>query len=509
MASTGPTATGPSGFKLDEAVATPSSEWAEATRAALEDKTAPIGSGTSTTTAAPGGTAPVIPSSSTLPTGASSTTAPGTSSTTTAPQISGVPIAVDPQTPGLNVPGAYPSPHEAIPDGPVDTSAIAQDVNNMVQEARERLPAQEDLQQAAQDMAQTATNFAHAAAGYLPKSIGDAVAGMLPTAQASENDAIHAKSLPTQETHGAQPGEKVGGVGALPGSVDEAAVAKLPGDDAAIGLPEGMAPTLGAAALAGAAGYQASANDVSHDKSLPTQETHGAQAGDKVAGAGALPGAVNETGVAKLPGDDAATGLPKGSAGAAIGAVVATSATAAAATSAAPPSTSTSSNFKVPARPEDMVAKSHIWPDARSHGDTSKSAAPGAGSTGVTPVGANDKDGAGKKDILIPVAKGEGGKVPSADATLPPAKREAVGKDATTDDKVQGASLDAAHGKSKPSDVHSQSGTSAHTQDSKGEKKHKASFMEKVKGEIKVISGKLGGDKHKVEDGKKLKSGEV
>lgn len=33
--------------------------------------------------------------------------------------------------------------------------------------------------------------------------------------------------------------------------------------------------------------------------------------------------------------------------------------------------------------------------------------------------------------------------------------------------------------------------------------------MEKVKGEIKVISGKIGGDKHKVEEGKKLKTGEV
>lgn len=71
------------------------------------------------------------------------------------------------------------------------------------------------------------------------------------TAQASENDAVHDKSLPTQEFHGAQPGEKVGGAGALPGSVDEAAVAKLPGDDASTGLPEGMLPTLGAAATTG------------------------------------------------------------------------------------------------------------------------------------------------------------------------------------------------------------------------------------------------------------------
>lgn len=74
--------------------------------------------------------------------------------------------------------------------------------------------------------------------------------------------------------------------------------------------------------------------------------------------------------------------------------------------------------------------------------------------------------------------------------------------------QTQGASLNAEHGKSKPSDAHSQSGASAHTDGSKGEAKHKSSFMEKVKGEMKIISGKLGGDKHKVEEGKKLKGGQ-
>lgn len=168
MTSTGQPA---AAFKLDEAVATPSSEWAEATRAALEDKTAPVGTGTSHTAAVPGGTAPVIPNSSTLPIGANlSGTTPGTAMTG-----AGSLAAVQPPTPGPHVPGAYPSPHEAVPESTIDTSAITQDANQMIQEARERLPAREDLEKAAQDMATTATSFAHTAASYLPQPLADKV----------------------------------------------------------------------------------------------------------------------------------------------------------------------------------------------------------------------------------------------------------------------------------------------------------------------------------------------
>lgn len=108
--------------------------------------------------------------------------------------------------------------------------------------------------------------------------------------QASSNDTPHDKSFPTHETFGAQPNDKIGGAGALPGSVNESGVAAV---------PENVATET--------------------RKSLPTLETRGAQPGESVGGVGALPGTANETGVAKLPDDDAATGLPKGSAGAAVG----------------------------------------------------------------------------------------------------------------------------------------------------------------------------------------------
>lgn len=179
-------------FKLDDGLATPSAEWAEATRAALDDKTAPaVGTGTSHAAAVPGGTAHVPTNSSTLPTGFSLANAPGNVSAKPA-QISstGVPAqiaptgalaAVEPVSPGQHVPGAYPAPHEAVPSAPVDAGALAQDVGTMLQEARERLPAQEDLQQAAQDIAKTAQSYAQLATGYLPKSVADKLSDYLRT----------------------------------------------------------------------------------------------------------------------------------------------------------------------------------------------------------------------------------------------------------------------------------------------------------------------------------------
>lgn len=176
MASTGPTAVP---FKIDAAVATPSSEWAEATRAALEDKTVPVGAGTSSIVAVPGGTAPVNQSPSILPAGANiSNATPGDSTTTTTPGDFAV---VEPLTPGPHVPGAYPVSHEAIHEAPVDTSSIAQDVHSIIQEARERLPAQEDLEKAADDISKTAQTYAQLATGYLPKSIADKFSDYLRT----------------------------------------------------------------------------------------------------------------------------------------------------------------------------------------------------------------------------------------------------------------------------------------------------------------------------------------
>ena len=48
------------------------------------------------------------------------------------------------------------------------------------------------------------------------------------TVQSSSNDVPHQPSFPTQEVLGAKPGEKIDGVGSLPGTNFESGVAKLP-----------------------------------------------------------------------------------------------------------------------------------------------------------------------------------------------------------------------------------------------------------------------------------------
>lgn len=81
------------------------------------------------------------------------------------------------------------------------------------------------------------------------------------------NNAKIDASMPSSETSGAKPGERVGGVGALPGDAKEEGVARLPDER----------------------------------MSVPSREVEGSFPGEKSGGVGALPGAFNESGVALLP----------------------------------------------------------------------------------------------------------------------------------------------------------------------------------------------------------------
>lgn len=78
-------------------------------------------------------------------------------------------------------------------------------------------------------------------------------------------------SLPSDEYVGALPREHSSGVGALPGTVNEAGVAILPDERSGTHF------------------------------SLPSHELTGALPREHSSGVGALPGTVNETGVAVLP----------------------------------------------------------------------------------------------------------------------------------------------------------------------------------------------------------------
>ncbi|CAL1697560.1 unnamed protein product [Somion occarium] len=146
------------------------------------------------------------------------------------------------------------------------------------------------------------------------------------TIRASEHDVPHQKSLPSTELTGQGSHEHVAGVGALPGSISEVSVARLPDDRSQTATPIPTRPQ--------PASVRASTHDVPHQKSLPSTELTGQGSREHVAGVGSLPGNVSETSVARLPDDrsQTVTPTPGGTlggvgAGAGLGAAAATFAT--------------------------------------------------------------------------------------------------------------------------------------------------------------------------------------
>ena len=152
------------------------------------------------------------------------------------------------------------------------------------------------------------------------------------TVRASEHDVPHIKSLPSTELTGAGPHEHVGGVGALPGSLAERSVTKLPDERMETVVPAtiaGAAVAATEAAKGTAEKVQSTAYDAKDralhgghttaigPSSVPSHELDGAKPGDHSSGVGALPGSINESGVARLPdeGGRGATGATSPSIG--------------------------------------------------------------------------------------------------------------------------------------------------------------------------------------------------
>jgi len=250
-------------------------------------------------------------------------TAPTTGTTAT---TGGYPL----DTPGPAVPGAFPRTLSEA--GRTQVGQHAQAALGMAGEklqqggavAAEQAQvalnaASEQAAVAASSAQSTFANFASSAAQYLPQSVKEQMAPYLPegtsvTAQASHNDTVHATSLPSTELRGHVAGDKHEGVGALPGSIMESGVAQpenlinAPGSNTNPSVGERAAgyvpqtvkdyaapliPGAGAGALTGST-VTAGENDKLHSTSLPTTEV----AGSTGTGAGALPGAPTETGVA-------------------------------------------------------------------------------------------------------------------------------------------------------------------------------------------------------------------
>ncbi|EPQ54573.1 hypothetical protein GLOTRDRAFT_129923 [Gloeophyllum trabeum ATCC 11539] len=119
-------------------------------------------------------------------------------------------------TPNLEIPGAYPlTKEDHDPDAQVDP-------NQLVDRAKQYLPAQEDVAETLQNAGQVASSTLQSAAETAKQYIQAGAATYLPVGNSGD------VSLPSTEVNGARPSEHVDGVGALPGRIGEAGVAKLP-----------------------------------------------------------------------------------------------------------------------------------------------------------------------------------------------------------------------------------------------------------------------------------------
>lgn len=217
-------------------------------------------------------------------------------------------------TPGNEFPGAYPNEKEMRP-------APGESIVNTVTETAGKVA------QSVSDTAQTYLPMAAERVGqYLPKSVADTMSTYIPgvnpqgTVIASEHDTTHTTSLPSTELMGAPAREHVGGVGALPGAVNESAVPKLPEERSGNQIPTLAGAAVTAKETAQQATYTTQ-RTAEHAKNrltdtstavtgstLPTRELDGAKPYEHSSGAGALPGSWNEPAVAALP-DEGARGI--------------------------------------------------------------------------------------------------------------------------------------------------------------------------------------------------------
>ncbi|TFK52473.1 hypothetical protein OE88DRAFT_1657760 [Heliocybe sulcata] len=133
-------------------------------------------------------------------------------------------------TPNLEIPGAYPlTKDDQDPNAQADPTKLvdrAKDYlpsqDDVVGRAKQYLPAQENVDQALINAGELASATLQSAADTARQYLPNGVATYLPGVGASGG-----VSLPSTEVNGARPSEHVDGVGALPGRVNEAGVAKL------------------------------------------------------------------------------------------------------------------------------------------------------------------------------------------------------------------------------------------------------------------------------------------
>ncbi|OBZ74994.1 hypothetical protein A0H81_05062 [Grifola frondosa] len=277
-------------------------------------------------------------------------------------------------------------------------------------------------------------------------------------------------TLPSQEPFGAAPHEHSSGAGRLPGNMSEASVAKLPAERA--------------------------------QENLPTHEEGGNAPGEHVSGVGALVGAQSEAGVAVLPEERAQVDPGKGEVLAQKetemkgkekqhGEEKATTEAAGAHKGA---ETQVSGGFGVDVDADEGDAQahlSHVNLRPRTHALGLR----GAHWAGVA-IGAG---GGYVRGEGIDIAEGEAYDTDYHPAAMHPmtggAQVPAKGKEEAKE-QPHGAAQEKPEGEPRE-------------KEKEKEKTKKAGFMEKMRGEAKVLLGKVEGKPAMVEEGKRMKAGEA
>lgn len=270
--------------------------------------------------------------------------------------------------------------------------------------------------------------------------------------------------MPSTEKEGIRPGEHYDGVGPLPGSISETSVAKLPDErNESLGEPDRSVcqrqPAARPAAVA----------------SLPSQEKMGVQPYEHYDGVGPLPGTSSETSVAKLP-DERKAEAERSSGVASVG---------------------------------PLAGITNLGTQVRRVGplDPASSAQKGPGPE------RDDREADGKKVAAadskfkeeVPAeekrSKGERKVVENDRAAQAEERRGSPEKDEGAKSVPRGDSA-AAAAAGVPTQRKPRSSS-----DSDASHHKRASVMNKVKGEMKVLLGKASRNKDKVEEGEKLKHG--
>ncbi|KAI0351142.1 hypothetical protein OH77DRAFT_1430175 [Trametes cingulata] len=311
----------------------------------------------------------------------------------------------------------------------------------------------------------------------------------------THSTAVTASTVPSRELFGAQPGDHSSGAGALPGFQDEPHVARLPEESAHPQYDSGPMDTAGQISLKPSeelTGNESAVGDARHVGGVGAlvggrDESSVALAPDERAGANAagVIGGASRTVPSQEPQGNEAPGAPKhvGGVGALVGGRDEQGATV---------------------LPEERVQQQGTG--------TGTVTQPSQQAPATPPKDQHNKpsEGALKGGHHGLPNKGRGYDTDYHPAQLHPPS-EKPGNVASEGEKSLGATqADANRPAEEAQPPHqTQTQSSSGGGDAHGQKAKKAGFMDKMKGEAKVLLGKIEGKHEKVEQGQKIKSGQA